>query len=254
MLFLAFSFFLTAALYASVGFGGGSTYNALLVLAEVDYRLIPIIALLCNVAVVSGGTFRYMRAGYLRLGVAVPFLLFSVPLALVGGATPISKELFTLVLGLGLLASGLAILARASSLDLDVREYSPVARWLLGGAFGAGLGFLAGIAGIGGGIFLAPVMYFLRIASPRVIAATSSLFILINSLAGLGGQAFKYQGEVGSALIEYLWLVPAVVVGGQIGSYASIKGFSAATLRRITAVLMFYVGVRLLFTWYQFQI
>jgi uncharacterized membrane protein YfcA len=108
--------------------------------------------------------------------------------------------------------------------------------------------------GVGGGIFLAPVMYLLRMASPRVIAATSSLFILVNSAAGLAGQAYKYQDVAAPALVGYLWLLPAVMIGGQLGSYASVKGLSATIIRRMTAVLMFYVGIRLIYTWLQIQV
>ena len=110
MTWLAAAFALTAALYAMVGFGGGSTYNALLVLADVDYRVLPSIALLCNLIVVTGGTWRYARAGHLDWRFVAPFVLLSMPMAWLGGRLPIERETFVLLLGLSLLAAGLLML------------------------------------------------------------------------------------------------------------------------------------------------
>ena len=189
MLALAAAFFVTAALYASVGFGGGSTYTALLTLGGVDFKVLPTISLICNVVVVSGGAFRYIRAKQVDWPRVLPLVLVSAPLAWLGGLTPIRQETFTLILALALLAAGLLLLFQ--------REYGEAGKPIRTKASpfdylaGAGTGYLAGLGGIGGGIFLAPILHLTRWGNSRAIAATACLFILINSLAGLGGQFMK---------------------------------------------------------------
>ena len=121
--------------------------------------------------------------------------------------------------------------------------------WYVGLPAGAGLGLLAGIVGIGGGIFLAPIMHLLRLAETRVIAACASFFILVNSFAGLAGHAVKTGGAAHlQALWEYAPLFLAVLIGGQIGSHLGNAVFSPKTVRRMTAALVIYVSVRLLYT------
>lgn len=250
-MFLAALFFLTALLYASVGFGGGSTYNALLALNGVDYRIMPTIALLCNLIVVSGGTFRFACAGHLNVWRMAPWIVISVPAAWLGGYLHVPENIFTGLLGLSLLAAGIQILVQSRS-DADVRVSSAMAKHpLLPFAVGGGLGFLAGLVGIGGGIFLAPVLYLLRWGTARMIAGTCSFFILVNSLAGLAGQVMKL-GD--TALLTHMagyWLLfPAVLIGGQIGSYMGSARFNPQILRILTALLILYVAVRLLLRWW----
>jgi uncharacterized membrane protein YfcA len=247
MTWLAALFALTAALYAMVGFGGGSTYNALLVLAEVDYRLLPSIALLCNLIVVTGGTWRYARAGHLDWRFVAPFVLLSMPMAWLGGRLPIERETFVLLLGLSLLAAGLLMLfERRDPVMAKPIQRSPT-QLALAVALGAGIGLLSGLVGIGGGIFLAPLLHTLRLATPKAIAATASVFILLNSLAGLAGQATKLGSlDHGRAVLEWWPLFLAVLVGGQLGSWLGAGRFSEVTVKRLTAVLVLYVAVRLL--------
>jgi len=251
MPFLVASFFVIAALYASVGFGGGSSYTAVLMLVDVDFRLVPIIALVCNVIVVTGGTVQFARAGLLRANIVLPFTILSVPMAWLGGITPIDKATFVAALALALLASGVAILLNPPMVD-DQEGPAPTKQlWIAGLMGGGALGYIAGLVGIGGGIFLAPALYLMRLAPPRVVAATASFFILVNSGAGLLGQWSKLGAlEIRGDLANYLWLLPAVLIGGQLGSRAGIRVLSPLTVRRLTGVLVIFVAGRLLFKWY----
>ena len=248
---LAALFALTALLYASVGFGGGSTYNALLVLNGTDYRLLPAIALICNVIVVAGGSWRFWRAGHLSLARIWPWFLLSIPAAWLGGRLPVSETLFIGLLGGSLLLAGLQLLLDAR--PVEHAEQRHVAR-PVSFAAGGGIGFLSGMVGIGGGIFLAPILYLLRWGGPREIAGTASVFILVNSLAGLAGQLMKLEAEYGvssatDALRDYWMLFPAVLIGGQIGSRLGSTRIPPMLVKRLTAVLILYVAARLLWRW-----
>ena len=244
---LALLFFVTAVLYAAVGFGGGSTYNAILVLGDTDYRLLPSIALACNLIVVTGGVWQYRRSGDLNLMFALPFIALSIPMAWFGGTVPIEKETFVMFLGLSLLAAGLAMWfqppeSRASP------PGAPLVNWFVGLPVGAVIGFLAGMVGIGGGVFLAPCLHLLRLADPKRIAATSSFFIMVNSIAGLFGQSMKQGASAHlGQLTDYVWLGVAVLIGGQVGSRLSTRVLSGHVVKRLTAALVLYVAGRLLY-------
>lgn len=240
-------FFLTALLYASVGFGGGSTYNALLALAGVDYRVLPAVALTCNILVVIGGTWRFARAGLVPWRRVLPLVLISAPFAWGGGLTPIKQTLFLSLLAASLLVAGIALLLQkegAETADTVASDRKATIADLL---TGAGVGYLAGLVGIGGGIFLAPYLHITRWAGSKQIAATASVFILVNSIAGLAGQLLKL-GSTG-ALPDVLAFWPlglAVVIGGQLGSVAGIRMLSPTVVKRATGVLILYVAGQLL--------
>jgi hypothetical protein len=240
---LFFAFLITAVLYASVGFGGGSTYTALLALAEVDYRILPMLALTCNIVVVAGSTLRFARAGITPWKSALVLTGVAAPAAFLGGLTPIGETAFLAILGGSLLVTALTLLlpARTES-DGEKRAFAramPVAA--------LPLGYLAGLVGIGGGIFLAPLLHLARWDSARAIAATASLFILVNSLFGLAGQVLKGgAGRFGAAVDLGLPLLVAVALGGQIGSLLALKYLPQRWIRLGTAALTAWVGVRLL--------
>ena len=247
-LVLIFLFVITAVLYASVGFGGGSTYNALLVLSGADYRILPAIALGCNIIVVAGGTFAFAKGGNLKWGRIAPFLITSIPAAWAGGRIPVSETLFIGALGFSLLAAGLHLaLDRNRDLDTATRPAPAALAW----SVGAGIGFLSGLVGIGGGIFLAPVLYVIGWGKPKEIAAACSLYILVNSTSGLTGQLMKLGDMSALAMVGDYWMVfPAVLIGGQIGSRLANVGLSSLTIKRLTAVLILYVSARLLLRWF----
>ena len=243
MIILTALFFATALLYSAAGFGGGSTYTALLVLAAVDYRAVPIVSLACNIIVVSVGTWRFARGGHLDWRRAWPLFVTSVPAAWLGGRLVIGEVLFVGLLGAALLVAGLLMLWQPAW----QREAAPAStrRWIEPVA-GAGLGFAAGVVGIGGGIFLAPLLYMLRWAPPKRIAATCAAFILVNSLAGLAGQASKGIGAAGAVIGEHVLLFPAVAAGGMIGAWLGSDRLDPKWVRILTAMLILYVAARLL--------
>ncbi len=240
---LALAFFVTALLYASVGFGGGSTYSALLALSGLDYRLLPLISLSCNIVVVAGSSIRFARAGITPWKKALVIVALGAPASFLGGLTPIKEATFLTLLGGSLVLTSLTML-------VPVRENvdgSPTrfARWMPVTA--APLGYIAGLVGIGGGIFLAPLLHLVRWHEARGIAATASLFILMNSLFGLAGQMLKNgPGLFGTALGAALPLLVAVVIGGQIGSLLAARLLPPKGIRWLTALLVLVVGIRLL--------
>lgn len=246
---LALLFALTAALYASVGFGGGSTYIALLALAALDYQALPVIALLCNIIVVTGGTLRFQWRGLIDWPKIWPILLLSVPAAWLGGRMILEQQSFMLLLGLSLAAAGLLLIIepfikRAGD---NVRNGQWTGHQLFAPVIGTGIGFLSGMVGIGGGIFLAPILLLTRWSDSRRIAATASVFILVNSIAGLSGQLMKSGLSSGAeAIIAYWPLFVGVLLGGQIGSILASKALPEIWIRRLTALLILYVAVRIL--------
>ncbi len=240
---LALGFFVTAVLYASVGFGGGSTYSALLALAGFDYRLLPIVSLCCNVVVVTGSTVRFARAGLVPWRGALTLALVAAPLAFLGGLTPVKQATFIVLLGASLILAGLALLALRPA-DIEGQP-AAAAKWM--GLAAAPLGYLAGLVGIGGGIFLAPLLHLTRWSRARQIAATASLFILVNSIAGLIGQFAKNGPQrFAEALGGGLPLLLAVVVGGQIGSLLAQRLLPEKVIRWLTAALTIWAGSQLL--------
>lgn len=251
MIALALAFALTALLYATVGFGGGSTYNALLALSGVDYHLLPTIALICNMIVVAGGSWRFYRAGLIRWPLLLPFVASSVPMAWLGGRLPVSQEFFIGLLGASLLATGLRMTLRGVPEDRPTHVPSNWQLWSVGLPLGGVLGLMAGIVGIGGGVFLAPLLHALHWARPKVISGTCALFILVNSAAGLAGQLTKLRTLPESHDLQpYAWLFLAVLVGGQVGSHLGLRVLGARALRKLTGLLVLYVSLRLLHRWF----
>ncbi len=239
---IAALFGVIALLYASVGFGGGSSYLALLVLWGLPYAIIPMLALACNIIVVSGNSLHYVRAGYFNQRLLVPYLIGSIPLAYLGGTLTIDQTLFEWLIFLSLLIAGLLLIWQHKTFDDPHANYQLPAM-PLAIAVGAVLGFLSGIIGIGGGIFLAPILYLLRAGSPRQIATTASLFILINSLAGLLGHLQKIGFP--ELLLAYWPLLLAVFVGGQAGNHLSLKLFPLRVMVLITGLLVLFVSLRM---------
>ena len=244
MIILSILFFVTAILYASVGFGGGSTYLALLLLWGVPYFIFPVIALTCNIIVVSGNCFNYIRAGNLNLKLLIPYLVGSIPLAFIGGSLPIEKEFFEILLFVVLTIAGVLLLFKFNSYDdkIEIFRKIPILVSILIGGI---LGFVSGVAGVGGGIFLSPILFLLKAGKPKHIVTTASLFILINSLSGIFGQLTK--STILSELQNYWFLFLAVLIGGQIGNFLNLKIFPTRILALVTASLVLFVAVRMAF-------
>ncbi|MBI4557915.1 MAG: sulfite exporter TauE/SafE family protein [Candidatus Hydrogenedentes bacterium] len=229
-------FFLVAVAYAMAGFGGGSSYIALLSLFEAPYEAIPPVALLCNIIVVAGGAYHFTRAGHLYWRLFLPFAAASTPAAFLTGRIVLDKTQFMWLLAVSLTLAGIHMLITPKALGISANQLKSSRMWGLGLPLGALLGALSGLVGIGGGIFLSPLLAELRWGTSKQIAATASWFILVNSLSGLAGQLTK--GYDAGLLSSYIWLLPAVLVGGQVGSILGARKLSYAGVRVATALLV----------------
>ena len=241
MVILSIFFFITAILYSSVGFGGGSTYLALLLIWDIPYYIIPVIALICNIIVVSSNSLNYVRAGNYNLKLLTPFLIGSIPLSFIGGTLIIKKEIFEILLFIVLLIAGLLLLINNKSYKNEIIIIKKI-NVFFSFFIGSILGLISGIVGIGGGIFLSPMLYLLKLEKPKVIATTASLFILINSISGILGQ-FTKELIINEILSYWLFFI-CVFVGGLIGNYLNIKIFSNRILAIITSLLVIFVAIR----------
>ena len=242
MTLLSILFLITAILYSSVGFGGGSTYLALLLIWGVPFFVFPVIALFCNIIVVSGNSFNYIRAGNINLKLLTPYLIGSVPMAYIGGSLPIEKQFFEILLFLVLSISGVLLLFNFKSYDDKEESYRKIS-FIVSISIGGVLGFVSGIVGIGGGIFLSPILFLMRAGRPKHIVTAASLFILINSIFGVFGQLTK-----DTVLIEvqnYWYLLFVVLIGGQIGNFLNLKIFPTKILTLVTAFLILFVSARM---------
>jgi uncharacterized membrane protein YfcA len=222
MIILPILFFITAILYSSVGFGGGSTYLALLLIWGIPYYIFPVIALICNIIVVSGNSINYSRAGNFNLKLLAPYLVGSVPFAFIGGSIIIEKELFEVLLFLVLSIAGVSLLIQNKSFEDRKIKYNQPSIYL-SFFIGSLLGLISGIVGIGGGIFLSPILFLLKAAPPKQIVTTASFFILINSISGVLGQLTK--DSVHDQILNYWLLFLVVFLGGQIGNFINLKIF-----------------------------
>ena len=242
MIILPILFFITSILYSSVGFGGGSTYLALLLIWGIPYYIFPVIALICNIIVVSGNSINYSRAGNFNLKLLAPYLVGSVPFAFIGGSIIIEKELFEVLLFLVLSIAGVSLLIQNKSFEDRKIKYNQPSIYL-SFFIGSLLGLISGIVGIGGGIFLSPILFLLKAAPPKQIVTTASFFILINSISGVLGQLTK--DSVHDQILNYWLLFLVVFLGGQIGNFINLKIFSNRSLALVTACLVIFVAIRM---------
>tara|TARA_B100001063_G_C16607414_1_gene474000 strand:- start:85 stop:831 length:747 start_codon:yes stop_codon:yes gene_type:complete len=244
MIILSILFLITAILYSSVGFGGGSTYLALLLIWDIPYYIFPVIALICNIIVVSGSSFNYIKFGNHNFKLLIPFLISSIPFAFLGGTLSINKEVFELLLFFVLLITGSLLLINNKSYD-DKNIIIKKINFFFSLTIGSILGLISGIIGIGGGIFLSPILFLLKAEKPKVIVTTASLFILINSVSGILGQLTKEY--VFNEVVFYWPLFLAVLFGGLFGNYLNIKIFSNRVLALFTSFLVIFVAIRMAF-------
>ena len=244
MIILSILFLITAILYSSVGFGGGSTYLALLLIWDIPYYIFPVIALICNIIVVSGNSFNYIKSGNHNFKLLIPFLISSLPSAFLGGTLSVSKEIFEILLFFVLSIAGALLLISNKSYenkDIVIKEINLFLSLILGSI----LGLVSGIVGIGGGIFLSPILFLLKAEKPKTIVTTASVFILINSISGVLGQLTKEN--VLNEVFIYWPLFFAVFTGGLFGNYLNLKIFSNSLLAIITSLLVIFVAIRMAF-------
>lgn len=235
-------FFLIAVLYAAVGFGGGSSYLAVLALTGIAYTQIRSTALLCNIIVVSGNVFLFIQSKEYNWKKVLPITLFSVPLAFIGGMLKINQTFFFVLLGVTLFVAAITMWStkKITTTTNNLREVSLAKN----GIYGSLIGFVSGMVGIGGGIFLAPLLHLSKWDVPKKIAATASFFILVNSLAGLIGQYTNPDFSIDWNLTSLLLIT--VFIGGQIGSRMSTTFLNAIQLKKATALLIAFVSIRIL--------
>ncbi|MEX0314739.1 MAG: sulfite exporter TauE/SafE family protein [Allomuricauda sp.] len=239
---LLLSFFIIAMLYSAVGFGGGSSYLAILALVITSFFAIRTTALLCNLIVVGGSCILFYKNGYLQIKKFLPFIVTSIPLAFLGASFSLKEHVFFIVLALALITSAIALIFQTLQLksNYESKKYPSYLSYILGGA----IGFLSGLVGIGGGIFLAPILHYMKWDKPLTIAALASFFILVNSISGLGGLVWGNSFQV--FWPEILGLMLAVLIGGQLGVRMSMSKLSAKRIRLLTAILVLFVGIRVL--------
>jgi uncharacterized membrane protein YfcA len=235
---LAVSFFVISLVYSSVGFGGGSSYLALMAVMHVSQETMRPSALLCNIVVVIGGVYIFWKEGHLDLGKSWPFIVASVPFAFLGGYWKISEHNFFILLGSTLVLASIALWIQPGEGDRKLSENLP-----LNIGLSAGVGFLSGLVSIGGGIFLSPILHLSRWDTARKISALASVFILANSISGLAGQFLRNGNIDGNFILPLLF---AVLAGGQIGSRLGARKFNPIYIRRITAALILLAGINIL--------
>ncbi len=242
MVILSILFFITAILYSSVGFGGGSTYLALLLIWDIPFYIFPVLALICNIIVVTGNCINYIKAGNHNFKLLIPFLIGSIPMAFIGGTLEISKGMFEILLFLVLSISGLLLLINNKAYQessLIIKKSNPFLFILIGST----IGLISGIVGIGGGIFLSPMLFLFKFEKPKKIVTSTSMFILINSLSGILGQLTKET--VINEILIYSPLFFSVLVGGLIGNYLNLKIFNSRVLAIITSLLVIFLSIRM---------
>ena len=236
---LTFAVFLVALLYSSVGHAGASGYIAVMSLFGLAPAVIKPTALTLNIVVAVIGTWQFWRAGHFSWRLFWPFALLSVPLAFVGGYINLPTHVFKILVGIVLLFSAVYFFVQAPRNDKAQEPSSAIAI-----PIGAGLGLLSGLTGTGGGIFLTPLMLFMRWATVKRTAAVSALFILVNSIAGLAGNVSSTRNFPAFALV----LVAAVILGGGVGSYLGSRRFEPVVIKRLLALVLLIAGCKLILT------
>lgn len=230
--------FIVAILYSSVGHGGASGYLAVLSFFSVLPNEMATTALLLNILVSAIAFLAYKRSGHFSFSFILPFLITSIPAAFIGGMMHITHGTYYLLLAFALLLAALRMVLPLSTKDKVKPETTP--KQHVAFVTGSGIGLLSGIVGVGGGIFLSPVLILMKWADPKRTAAVSAFFILINSISGLCGRYFGHTLELGS-----IWfLLPAAFIGGLIGSYVGANIFSSLMLRRTLGVVLVVAAIK----------
>lgn len=238
-LLIIIAIFLVAVLYSSVGHGGASGYLAVMALLAVSPEITRPTSLILNLFVASIGTVQFYRAGHFSWRIFLPFAAASIPMAVVGGMIHLPTDVYKIILGVVLVLAAVRLAIKLKN-DDEVKQAPLIACLLIG----AVIGLLSGLVGVGGGIFLTPVLLLMRWAETRVAAGVSVLFILVNSAAGLVGQ---YQRGALEGLPGEVWIwIVAAAVGGFVGSTLGSSKFDSITMRRILAAVLLFAGAKLI--------
>ena len=234
-------FFLVAALYASVGHGGASGYLALFALFGIATPSVAPIVLVLNIIAATTGFINYYRAGHFQWKLLLPFVVGSIPAAFIGGYIALSATIFAFILGVALLLAAARIFFLGTITEKSIRDASSTL-WFAGLPIGIVLGLISGMIGIGGGVFLSPILLFLRWADAKKTAAVSGAFIVLNSLSGLSGHISR--GNFSLEHSTYFFIV--VFLGALVGSRYSTRRISSKHLQWLLAVVMVFAGIKLL--------
>jgi uncharacterized membrane protein YfcA len=229
---LAALFFVVAFIYSSVGLGGGSSYTALMAIFGMSALAIPLITLSLNVVVTSVGSFNFIRYKHARFRLLLPFLMSSIPMAYVGGSLQVPKTLFYWLLMISLVVVALRIYVwRDTSITLELGRIGKTILSLIAGSL---LGLVAGIVGIGGGIYLVPLIIILGLGTQKEAAACGAIFIWLNSCSGL---VSRLQYNI-IDIVSIIPLIVAVLIGGTLGSFMGSARFSPKAMEKILGLVI----------------
>ena len=242
---LAAIIFVVAFIHSSVGLGGGSSYTALLAIFGVHYLTIPVVSLTLNIIVTSLGAFNFVRHRHARWNLILPFLFASIPMAYVGGSVPLPKHIFLWILWASLVFVAIRIyLFDHIRLELDLNKQQKLAISIVSGML---LGFLAGVVGIGGGIYLIPLILILGLGTAKEAAACGMIFIWVNSVVGLSARLIHQP----VAVMDFVPLIIAVIAGGALGSHLGASRYSSKLIEKILGAIILLaiilLGKRLLY-------
>lgn len=230
--FLPILFFIIAFIYSSVGLGGGSSYTALMAIFGINTLAIPMVSLSLNLFVTSIGSFNFIRNKHAKIKLILPFLIPSIPMAYLGGSLDLPKEIFYWVLLISLIFVAARIyLWQSMSFQLNLKKNEKLIISLIAGSV---LGLIAGIVGIGGGIYLVPLIIILGLGTEKEAAACGAIFIWLNSASGLLSR-LQYNSI---DLTNYIPLIIAVIAGGALGSYMGSFKFSPKVMDKMLGLVI----------------
>ena len=230
-----------AFFYSSVGHGGATGYLAALAVLGIAPASAKVAVLIANVCVASIAFWQFQRAGHFDWKILLTFAVASVPCAYFGGQIKINPHTYKLILGTVLATAGMILFfrARQQTDDVALRQFF----WPLALVIGGALGFLAGLTGIGGGVFLSPILFLLRWVKPKTTGGIAAGFIILNSLAGLAGAGWENISHAGTLL----WLTLPAVLGALLGTHFGARRWSSVTFSRVLAAVLVFAGGKLLF-------
>lgn len=234
---IIFAVFVVAVLYSSVGHGGASGYLAVMAFAVISPNVTKPTALILNIFVASIAAFQFYRAKHFDWKIFLPFAATSVPFAFFGGMINLPTNVYKIVLGAVLI---LAAVRLAWNLKAETEIKEP--KIWLSLIIGAIIGLLSGLVGVGGGIFLTPILLLMNWTETKRAAGISAIFILVNSISGLLG-SYAQAAQLSSAV--FVWII-AAIIGGIIGSTLGSQRFNSLTLRRVLAIVLLFAGVKLI--------
>lgn len=224
--------FVVAFAYSSVGLGGGSSYTAWMAIFGVYYLAIPVVSLTLNLIATTIGAFNFIRYHHARWRLILPFLISSIPMAYVGGSIPLPKSIFLWLLWGSLLFVAMRIyFFDQMTLGLNLNKQQKLAISIVSGMC---LGFIAGVVGIGGGIYVVPLILILGLGTSKEAAACGVIFIWVNSVVGLSARFIHQPVDLG----EYLPLIVAVIFGSALGSYLGASRYSPRVIEKILGLII----------------